>query len=36
LTKALASIVQWTKIYQLQGDLRGECLRQIELYGGKA
>jgi CDP-glucose 4,6-dehydratase len=36
LTRTLESIVQWTKIYQLQGDLRGECLRQIELYGGKA
>jgi CDP-glucose 4,6-dehydratase len=36
LEKALQSIVEWTKVYQSTGDLRAECLRQINLYGGDA
>jgi len=36
LEKALQRIVDWTKVFQLQGDLRAECLRQISVYGGDA
>lgn len=34
LETAIESIVSWTKVFQLQGDLRAECLRQISMYGG--
>lgn len=36
LEKALKSIIEWTRAYQQQGDLRAECLRQIKMYGGEA
>lgn len=36
LATALESIIAWTKIYVQHGDLRAECQRQINLYGGSA
>jgi CDP-glucose 4,6-dehydratase len=32
LSRALDSIVDWTRVYQSQGDVRSICLRQIEEY----
>jgi len=34
LEKALASIVEWTRVFRQNGDLRKECLGQIQAYGG--
>ena len=33
LEKALASIVQWTRVFAAKGDIRACCLQQIEEYG---
>lgn len=33
LERALASIVEWTRVYQDRGDIRGVCEQQISGYG---
>lgn len=32
LKRSLESIISWTEVYRNRGDLRSECLRQIEQY----
>jgi len=34
LEKALASIIDWTRTFRDGGDLRSECLRQIDAHAG--
>ncbi|OGC94435.1 MAG: CDP-glucose 4,6-dehydratase [candidate division Zixibacteria bacterium RBG_16_53_22] len=32
LEQAIRSVIEWTRIYQAKGDVRGECLAQIDEY----
>ena len=34
LERAIDMIIDWTKVYRTNGDLRETCFRQIEQYAG--